>query len=54
MRPGWVTVPVSGVSRPRRMSKRVVFPDPEGPVRAVSFPGVRWRLAPVRTGRSGV
>ncbi|MEJ7720264.1 MAG: hypothetical protein WKF58_07345 [Ilumatobacteraceae bacterium] len=39
-------LPVVGVSSPARRCNRVVFPDPEGPIRAICSPAATAQLTP--------
>ena len=44
--PLYNTVPLVGVSKPARIRKRVVFPDPLGPNRVVIFPYETRKFTP--------
>ena len=47
-RPSKTTVPVVGRSRPPRSWRSVLFPEPEGPMRATNSPGWTARETPFR------
>ena len=40
------TVPASAYSKPATMRSKVVFPDPDGPSKAISFPSGMSRSTP--------
>ena len=44
--PPIMTRPVVGVSSPEAQWRKVLFPDPDGPMTAVKVPGSRRRLTP--------
>ena len=46
-RPAIRTVPVGNGSRPAICRSSVVFPDPDGPIRAIISPGAHLQIRPL-------